>query len=368
MTANLVFVRMLDNRPQLCAENAPGAHALIGYRKIDETDVPWHTHGKGLATWTWDDLRRHLYVDEIEVRSSDSYSRVLDDDGSESFVRVPGEQHLRLHLGGSSHHVGTLGQSYALLSRREFFSQAKPLIEAGYALDTAGDLAGGSRSWLQVDLGHDAMVEIRKDDAVRASALFANSYDGSLAYTAGMVGTRVVCSNTIARAFAELRTTGAVSLKAKHSGNIQGKVLDIQGMMIQHLAAFREKVDVFKRLDAVKVRGQLDLLNYAAFLSSDASDAKIAASIDNVPRVSARSANALENAWMVGPGSKRETYWDLYNAATFDLSHSLGNEKQGESASTRAGRRLDSLLFGASGDKLDSALRIATTMASLRAA
>lgn len=366
MAHGLVFVKTLaDSSVSLVREGTAGAVALMVYRKVDQTSVPWHGYGTGKENWSWEDFSQAMMVDSITVRSSDSYSRVIDPEtGAESFVRVPEEQHLRLHLGNSSIHVGTMGQNYALLSRSEFYSQVKPFIEAGYSLDTAGELAGGARSWFQVDLGADAMVEIRKGDPVRASALFMNSYDGSLAYGAGLVTTRVVCANTLAMARSELREKGAVNYRAKHSGNIQGKAVDIAGMIQGHLDSFRAQVEVFKRLDAMKVRGQLDLLNFAAFYAADASDAKILSGINSVPKVSSRAASAIEDAWERGAGSRRESFWDLFNAATFDLTHSLGNEKSGELPGSRVGRRLDSLMFGANADKLGTALRVATTMVS----
>lgn len=366
MSHGLVFIRALaDSSVELCDEGALGAKALMVYRKVDQTSVPWHGYGTSSDEWTWEAFDEAMQVSSIDVLSSDSYSRVIHPEtGAETFVRVPSEQHLRLHLGNSSVHVGTMGQNYALLSRREFYSQVRPFIEAGFSLDTAGDLAGGARSWFQVDLGANAMVEIRKSDPVRASALFMNSYDGSLAYRTGLVTTRVVCANTLAMARSELRNEGAVNYRAKHSGNIQGKALDIAGMIQGHLDSFRKQVETFKRLDAMKVRGQLDLLNFAGFYAEDASDAKIRAGINSVPRVSNRSANAIEQAWEQGIGSRRESFWDLFNAATFDLTHSLGNAKQGESGGSRISRRLDALMFGANADKLATALRVAETMVS----
>lgn len=367
MSHSLVFVKILaDGSVKLAREGEPDAVALMIYRKVDQRSVPWHSYGTASEAWTWDEVRASLQIDRIEIRSSDSYSRVIDPEtGVESFVRVPDEQHLRLHLGADSVHVGTMGQNYALLSRREFFNQIAGFLEAGFSLDTAGDLAGGSRSWFQVDLGPAAMAEVRKDDPVRASALFANSYDGSLAYTAGLVATRVVCANTLAVARAELREEGAVAYRAKHSGNIQGKSQNVAAMIAGHLAMFRDRIEAYKRLDSVKVRGALDLMRFAAFYQDAASDAKIKAGIDTLPKVSSRAYNAIEEAWENGAGSRRETYWDLFNAATFDLTHSLGNEKKGESNASRVGRRLDALMFGANSEKLDTAFRVASTMSSL---
>lgn len=366
MAANLVHVRAAEDGYRLTSERDPLAHTLMLYRKRNEKEVPWHRNGQARASWTWADVKSAMLLDEITIRSSDSYSLVVNDDGTEEYIRVPEEQHLRLHLGKTSQHLGTMGQNYALLSRKEFYAPIETFLSEGFELDTCGDLAGGSRSWFQIDLGET--VEIRKDDPVRSSALFANSYDGSLAYTAGLVVTRVVCANTLAVARQELRDASAMTMKAKHSGNIQGKATNITTTFAEYLAAFRAQTELYKRLDSVKVRGQLDLLNFAAFYASDASDAKIKAGIDSIPKVSARSANAIENAWENGPGSRKESFWDLFNAATFDLTHSLGNEKQGESESNRIGRRLDSLLFGASSKQLATALRVAETMASLRAA
>lgn len=366
MSHGLVFIRALaDSSVELCDEGALGARALMVYRKVDETSVPWHRYGTPRDSWSWEAFDEAMQVSSIDVLSSDSYSRVIHPEtGAESFVRVPSEQHLRLHLGNSSIHVGTMGQNYALLSRREFYSQVRPFIEAGFSLDTAGDLAGGARSWFQVDLGANAMVEIRKGDPVRASALFMNSYDGSLAYGAGLVTTRVVCANTLAMARSELREAGSIAYKAKHSGNIQGKSLDIAGMIQGHLETFKKNVETYKRLDAMKVRSQLDLLNFASFYASDASDAVIRAKVNDIPKVSSRSATAIEQAWEKGIGSRRESFWDLFNAATFDLTHSLGNAKQGERPSERISRRLDSLMFGVNTDKLTTALRVAETMVS----
>lgn len=363
---NLVFVKaLITGGYALATECDPNAEALMCYRHRQAKDVPWHKYGKARDEWDWASFKEAMCLDEITIESSDSYSRVFGRNGEEKYVRVPGEQHLRLHLGDDSIHVGTLGQSYALLSRRDFYAPLEAFLAEGFSLDTAGELGGGSRSWYQVDTGYEA--EVRKGDPVRTSILVANSYDGSLRFKAGRVTTRTVCENTIRVALEELEN-GVFKMSAKHSGNIQGRMRDITQSMQAYLAAAREEIELFRRLDAVKVRGQLDLLNYAGFLASNASEAKIRAGIDSIPKVSNRAANELENAWMVGPGSRRETYWDLYNASTFTLTHSLGNEKAGEGAASRAGRRLDSLMFGASGDKLTDALRIAETMASLRAA
>jgi phage/plasmid-like protein (TIGR03299 family) len=66
---------------------------------------------------------------------------------------------------------------------------------AGLSLETAGTLFGGKRFWALAKIGEGSAFD--PDDIVEGRLLLATSVDGTIATTAKIVHTRVVCNNTL---------------------------------------------------------------------------------------------------------------------------------------------------------------------------
>jgi phage/plasmid-like protein (TIGR03299 family) len=107
-----------------------------------------------------------------------------------------------LYRGDTSAHLGLVSSAYKIVQPKEVIEFFRDLVDtAGWKLETAGSLKGGSKVWAQAAIGDPESV-IGKD-LIRPYVLLATSMDGSMCTIASNLTTRVVCSNTLRIACAE---------------------------------------------------------------------------------------------------------------------------------------------------------------------
>lgn len=106
--------------------------------------------------------------------------------------------------------LSIVGDGYKVVQPGEVLEFFRELVELnGMKLSTAGVLFGGQKFWALADTGRAA--DILKNDHIKGNLLLTTSCDGTMATSAMMVATRVVCNNTLRLALSE-KSTSRVSM------------------------------------------------------------------------------------------------------------------------------------------------------------
>lgn len=341
MSNDLIYVK--DG--QLVNEGTEGARALMLFRDRGNDALPWHKFAYGSKEpLTVEQVCKLLLADEpVTVES------LYTGNGSR-FRTCAGTYWMGREL-------GAVGPNYNPHQNREFLEQSlTPWVEAGYEIESAGYLRGGSVIWCQVNVEHlmeEGDLTVREGDAVRPYGFFVHSHDESL----GLVGGPCI-ERSIGSSMLRLDLNDGGFFRKKHYGT---KSKDKQFQLADALLKIRQStlddVEKFRFLDNVAVRGTKDVYAFVDRIANKKGNVELS---DFKPtKVHAEVAHLFER----GRGNKGESYWDLLNAWSERATHSEGNSKEGESEAARVGRRLDALLFGAVGNSNAKALQVALDMA-----
>lgn len=102
--------------------------------------------------------------------------------------------------------LSIVGEDFKIVQPREVLEFFRDLVKLhGMTLSTAGVLFEGRRFWALAEMGGEC--EIVKGDEVKQHLLLTTAVDGSMATTAKVVATRVVCNNTLTLAMSEKSNT-----------------------------------------------------------------------------------------------------------------------------------------------------------------
>lgn len=238
-----------------------------------------------------------------------------------------------------SHDVlSVMSKDYKIVQPGEVLEFFRDLVVAhGMKLSAAGTLFGGKKYWAIAELGKAA--EIIPGDLVNGYLLLTTSADGTMATTAKVTSTRVVCNNTLQIA---LRSSGKL-LKCNHS-----KVFDPNEFKID-LGLIDEGWDNFitnmKQLADQPVT-QLEAKEFfGRFVNPTNKDFSMQME---------RQMTALLHFYNFGAGHElgSGTKWNLLNAVTelnthqtarIDASHRFNNSEFGKNNSEK-NRALEMLL------------------------
>jgi phage/plasmid-like protein (TIGR03299 family) len=237
--------------------------------------------------------------------------------------------------------LGRGSQKFKLVQPREaleFFDEQTRAM--GIKLVTAGVLYGGSKYWAQASLPDN--FTLGNGDVVTGHILFATACDGSMATTARVISTCVVCANTLAMGMAE-KSKHAVSVKHSTTFNAQQVRMDL-GLVAEQFDYFRANVEALARrrltkaeavnilIDAIGDRAALD----AGGKIEDQPNARLMGEIVRLYNGAGIASNLA---------SRSGTAWGLVNAATEFFDHHAGRNQDA---------RLSSAWFGKNSDrKLD---------------
>lgn len=102
--------------------------------------------------------------------------------------------------------LSIVGDDFKIVQPGEVLEFFRDLVKLhGMTLSTAGVLFEGRRFWALAEMGGD--TEIVAGDKVKQHLLLTTAVDGSMATTAKVVATRVVCNNTMTLAMSEKSNT-----------------------------------------------------------------------------------------------------------------------------------------------------------------
>jgi len=309
-------------------------------------EKPWHGLGQelqpGAPIETWlSAAGMDWTVQRSKVRYATSKGATAD-----AFAEWP-DYHV-LMRSDTKAPLGMVSDDYKVVQPREVLEFFRDLVDvAGFKLETAGTLRGGSRCWALASIG--AEDRIVGKDLVRGRLLMATAFDRTMATAVRNVAERVVCANTLRIAMGE---TGAAEVKVQHRTTFDAAAVKAKlGIAVDSFARFI--VDA-RKLAARKV-SETEAAALVGGLFEPALSPNFAAPPSGMDRVKMMADVADTKAFKTimelfggkGRGADmpgvKGTAWGVVNAVTEYVDHHAGARS--------AANRLDSAWMGR-GDKL----------------
>ncbi len=295
--------------------------------------VPWHGLGQQLSPdadlETW---RREAHLDYTVRRATVEFTH-HGEDGTRHDLEFGG-RHV-LYRSDTEQPLSVVSSDYKVVQPGQVLDFFDKLAKVGgFRLETAGALRGGSKIWglARVDDG----APIIGNDIVRPYVLLATSYDGSLATTARLTSVRVVCNNTLSRAYSA-DSKGVVKVRHDTQFDPDKVRLDL-GIFSGQWEKFQIEM---RRLAAEKIDqdfAEAFLTTLLALKSKPRADGTLPDVRQSRGYVRMM---ALFNGAARGHEMVRGTAWGLVNAVTEWVDHERGRTTD---------TRLDAAWFGAGND------------------
>ena len=222
--------------------------------------------------------------------------------------------------------LSVVGAGYNVVQPSTVLDFFADLIDKwGFALETAGSLAGGRRVWALARTGNEFLVN-GTSDLVRQFVLFATSYDGTLATTAKHTSVRVVCQNTLNMCV----NNSEPAVRVTHNATFSTADAHIElGLLDDEWTAFKEAAGL---MHSIPLQTTQAARWYAELLTEQelTDDQVLALAGEN------RLLKDLMRVYETGPGQEA-TLWGAVQGVTAFSDH-----VRGRSADTR----LNSAWFG----------------------
>lgn len=175
--------------------------------------TPWHGLGEVKGVVTIADAYRvlgwHVTKEQLQTQSSelvDTYCTIR------HMPQTNGAPTKRIILGDK------LSDQYEILQNADLINAILPLTQAGCQVETLGSLENGACVWVMLRLSQDLLVG--NSDTIKRYILVSNRHDGKASAKFGVVGTRVVCANTLHVA----ETTNSKLLRIRHKGSVSANL------------------------------------------------------------------------------------------------------------------------------------------------
>lgn len=295
--------------------------------------TPWHGLGQRLEAGTDISIWRHESGLDYEVLSAETAYRMTDQEGNVSYREFPGRK--TLFRSDTQAPLAVVSKDYKVVQPEEvlqFFQQLSDI--GGFQLETVGALKGGLKIWglAKVDDG----APIVGGDIVKPYVLLATSYDGTLATTARLTSIRVVCNNTLSRAYS---SDSQSVVKVRHDAIFRPD--DVR----RGLGIFSDQWEKFqlemRRLAEAKIQPDFADEFIATLFSRRAAKRADGTYPDVRQSRGYKEVMALFNGGQRGHEMVKGTAWGLVNAITEWVDHSRGRTPE---------TRLDAAWFGAGND------------------
>lgn len=228
--------------------------------------------------------------------------------------------------------LGVVSSGYQVVQPKMVLEFYRDLTEtAGFSLETAGVLKGGSKYWALASMGREAKV---LDDTIKGYLLLGTSCDGTMATTAMFTSVRVVCNNTLGFAMQEAEGKTKHVVRVNHRSVFDEHTVKAQlGVASTSWDSFMKSVDVWAStpVDSLQARQYFDAI--ASYQNANDHDVVV---------VSKKTSDTLM-ALFEGGGkgstlvAAKGTAWGLVNAVTEFVDHHRGRANAG---------RFDRAFFG----------------------
>lgn len=300
--------------------------------------TPWHGLGQSLQPGSDIETWRKESGLDYSVLHADAMYRLTDAEGNVTYQEFPGRK--TLYRSDTMAPLSVVSKDYKVVQPAEvldFFAQLSDI--GGFQLETVGALKGGLKIWglARIDDGAPIIAE----DIVRPYVLLATSYDGSLATTARLTSIRVVCNNTLSRAYS---SDSKSVVKVRHDAHFRPD--DVR----RQLGIFSGQWEKFqiemRRLAEAKIDNDFADTFLATLLSKRAAKRSDGSYPDVRKSRGYKEVMALFHGGARGHEMVKGTAWGLVNAVTEWVDHSRGRTPE---------TRLDAAWFGAGNDLKTSA-------------
>lgn len=247
---------------------------------------------------------------------------------------VPGKAVVGRYADCSRIAYGAVGDRYRALEPREWRATIEAAVKAGAKPAGAFSLRGGSRVL--------ATFEIGEGEGIRHYLNLVDSFDGSLAHSAGGSSVRVVCANTLAQSLA---ADGHRAAKLRHTSTINDRAEVLREAIEQHVRGGEAVAELYRAARKAELTRSEAADVFALLFPEPSKDDKptTATRRVNARRAAARAMQRAENQ----EGRSLATLW---NAATWLVDR----DETGRARPVKGGGDLlDSMLFGSRGDRVE---------------
>lgn len=268
------------------------------------------------------------------------------------------EQQQVLYRSDTKAPLSVVSSRYKVVQPREILEFYRDLTEhAGFELETAGVLKGGTKLWALAHTGQHA--RLKGGDDVRGYLLLATACDGTLATTAQFTSVRVVCNNTLAIAIGRTGADqGAGIIKVPHSTHFNADLVKSQlGITVSSWDRFISQMKHLskRKVSSVEAEDYFQKVLSCTPKDPDFSDSDLAEG-GEVGKAAMRNERAYKRVQELytgaAMGAKMESAdgsaWGLLNAVTEFVDHHRRARNQDN--------RLDSAWFGQGAALKQSAL------------
>lgn len=204
-----------------------------------------------------------------------------------------------------------VSNEYEILQNRDAFKFFDPAIESGMArYEAAGSLRGGKVVWILADLLRHSTI--RPGDDVKRYLLLTNSHGDNRAIKVMITSIRVVCMNTL-----EAAVMGGTANKIRHSGNVEGKLEEVQEMMEMVDKEFEAREETYRAMTKIELTGEIVNEFLDALFPTPEYTEKMKRTIERIERDRSNVKHLITDGngqEKVGRGAPA-TLWDLYNAS-----------------------------------------------------
>lgn len=146
--------------------------------------------------------------------------------------------HPKLGLQG----LGVVGSQYEVIQNEEAFDFLNALAdESGAVFETAGSLNDGRQVFMSMKMPEQITLA-GGQDVVDMYLMATTSHNGTKAFTVAVTPVRPVCSNTVALALAQAKS----SWYLKHTSNVKGRVQQAReslGLVFQYEQEYQKAID-----------------------------------------------------------------------------------------------------------------------------
>jgi len=248
-------------------------------------------------------------------------------------------------------YLGTVGSQFTLFQNHEGVELVDTILledpNAKYV--TAGALGKGEKIWLLAKINGDIRI-MNTEDIHKEYLLFTMGHDGSLAITAKLVNTRVVCNNTLNVALGEKGN----EVKIKHTANAKRRVEIAKQVIKKAHDRIKSIEDRFNELAQRKVTKE-SFMDVMTKLFGDFREAENKRTENRIVQIAGLFESNDKNAFP----QFRGTAYNLLNAITEEVDHYAGFRRTGGRESmTDDAIRAENALFGTGADLKENALEV----------
>lgn len=276
-------------------------------------EVPWHglgeklVPGQSIDTWL-EAARLNWGIQTLPVHYQfQGRDRIM----SNRFVLARDDTGAALSI---------VSADYQVVQPRKVLEFYRDLVsDRGYKLETAGSLDGGRKVWALANTGMVKDIANNPADKLGAYVLLATSCDKSLATTATFTSIRVVCQNTLAFAFKDMKGQQRQNIKVDHTKKFDEVAIKKQlGLIDKAWDRFMEQIIP---LTDYQIKGEAAKNFFESLFLTDKEieEGKLPANARHT------DINQIESLFLSAPGqnvtTSHETLWGAVNAVTYFVDH-----------------------------------------------